>query len=547
MNFIKIKGRLNLMKFPNIVEKSKKIEKETGKKILSVKEVANYLRVKEDDVRELISLEELKCIDSKFLRSIDVAKFEIGEVDSNVTKTENTTLANSYLDNSLFQALPYIQNLAQDAGEDEFLMAVKEYGEGSVYWNYSRQCYQMAFYLEVNGERKRKIVSGKDESEVTGKAAVAKAIANGTVTQATAAMPMIIVQGQSGQEKSVTRKTVNAVVDEWLAMEDGVVACSTFNWYSNMAKHVKEKLGVYKEIKNKKEIFKERIISDLHFDDVQKFLNLVARPQGVGGKVMSLKLVQGVKLVLNLVISYAIKKNYLTENIADGIKIPKAKKTKKDEKFLNEQQIHVILKVVENNPKYTMIVKLLMMTGLRIGEALALEWKDIDVSNKIINIRQALSETGGVRRYDIGNTKTAGSIRTIPLDYRLAELLQDWKQCTLLNTKLTDKMKVNKTANFIFVNEDGRLINYQTLQNNFQGYLKRNGIGELHCTFHMLRHSYGSLLLEKGVELVTVSALLGHSSIRLTADIYCTVTQKLKTKELVKSNSVMDAISQLTV
>ncbi|WP_312694942.1 tyrosine-type recombinase/integrase [Caproiciproducens sp.] len=537
------------MEFSNMIEKRiQEIEKETGKKILGVAETAKYLGTSEEDVKELISTKELKCIGSKIaiIRSYDIATLLCGDMEvSTATKNTGETPANSHLDNSLTSALSYLQSLAQDVNEEDFMMAVKEYGEGSVYWNKAKQCYQMAFYLEINGEKKRKIVSGKSENEVAEKAAVAKAIANGVVTQATPSAPLIIVQGV--QEKLVVRKTVNGVVDEWLASIKTTAKPATYQWYSNLSKHVKEHLGFQvKKDNSGNEIKKENNISDLTFSDFQDCLNVVARPEGAVGKLMSQDTVNGVNLVLHNIVMFSKHNKYLLENPMEGIKLPKAKKTNRDSKFLNRNQIATILRTLKDNFKYTVLVTLLVYTGMRIGEALGLEWKDIDKISKKIHIRQALSQTGGDRKYDIGSTKTDGSVRDIPLDPKVEAILDQWKQYIESDSKLVEKIKANGKEDFVFVNDQGNLFNYQTLQNHFQEYMKRHGIGDLHCTFHMLRHTYGSLLLEnKETRLIDVSRLLGHSSIQITADIYCTISDEAKEIASKRMGKIMEDIHAL--
>jgi integrase len=73
------------------------------------------------------------------------------------------------------------------------------------------------------------------------------------------------------------------------------------------------------------------------------------------------------------------------------------------------------------------------------------------------------------------------------------------------------------------VNKYGDLRSYQALQKSFKRFLKDNGLGDYHITFHMLRHTYATLLQDAGVDLNVIRELLGHADIETTANIYIRV------------------------
>jgi len=318
---------------------------------------------------------------------------------------------------------------------------------------------------------------------------------------------------------NVEKNRVIDVLDEVIELKKGTVTSNTLEWYKSIAKHINYLIG-------------DRYINDLKPKDIQLFLNTLSLN---GDKRAGERLVKSVKTLLGTTLKYSLQNDYIYKNpMTDFIKMPVTIKSNPHDKFLDYIQISQLLNIVRGSFRYSTIVKLLLMSGLRIGEALALYWEDIDSKNKVIHIRRAcvaeccIVDGKKKKKYVIGITKTQGSIRDVPVDGEVINLLKDWRETTLNNTKLMDKIYRNKTENLVFTNKDGKLINYDSFQNLFQLYINRNGGKDLHVTFHMLRHSYGSFLLEQGVELITVSRLLGHKNIGITADIYCTVMAKLK-------------------
>ena len=154
---------------------TKDIEKKTGKKMLSLEDVASYLSLEISEVEELIKHKAIDLIVPTVnkVRVIDVAKFMLGiHKEFTETKVSNVApIANT--------ALQSIQSLAEDLNEEDFNMAVSKYGEGSVYWNDTRKKYQCAFYLTMqDGTKTRKIVTGNSEVDVISKMQAVKLLEN---------------------------------------------------------------------------------------------------------------------------------------------------------------------------------------------------------------------------------------------------------------------------------------------------------------------------------------------------------------------------------
>jgi len=154
---------------------------------------------------------------------------------------------------------------------------------------------------------------------------------------------------------------------------------------------------------------------------------------------------------------------------------------------------------------------LAIATGMRRSEILGLRWQDVDLKAGTVMVRQTLLR-GGVR----WRPKTKKSARPIPLPpFVVRELKAHRKQ------QLEWKLKAGSAwheTDLVCTREDGSSINPDTLSGQFSKRLTRAGFP--HVTFHGLRHSHGTLLMEWGVHPKVVSERLGHSSVKITLDIY---------------------------
>jgi len=197
------------------------------------------------------------------------------------------------------------------------------------------------------------------------------------------------------------------------------------------------------------------------------------------------------------------------------LKAPKV--TSKEARYYDIDEVEKMLALLENEPlKYKAIIYTVTFSGLRAGELAALEWSDISFDKKTIKISkqiQYLSERG---IYEVENAKTESGNRTIPIQSTLVEILKQHKAWQ-------DEEKIKWGTNWVesnklFTKENGELMFPDTPSKWFGKFIKRTNLPII--TFHQLRHTYGSLLISQGVDVVTVSKLMGHSSPAVTLKIY---------------------------
>lgn len=163
-----------------------------------------------------------------------------------------------------------------------------------------------------------------------------------------------------------------------------------------------------------------------------------------------------------------------------------------------------------------------LYTGIRIGELCALMWEDIDLEEQVIHIRKNLQRTmeteGGTNKTKVVllNPKTANSLRFIPIPPALCGLMKDRK----------------KSTGFIISGVRKEWIDIRTLQYRFKQILRQCGIG--YFNFHMLRHAFATRCIAMGVDMKSLSEILGHSSVQITMSLYVHPTIQQKKQQMDK-------------
>lgn len=243
-----------------------------------------------------------------------------------------------------------------------------------------------------------------------------------------------------------------------------------------------------------------------------------------------------VYVLLNMCFNYAFTKEHIGENPMMKVKMPKESSLvtkKKEAKWLSSSDVEKFVQEAErvNTREFRIKGKvgervygvnayyaiLIIYTGLRIGELMALTWEDIDFKNKTLNVNKsrAKGKIDGKTTLYIKDPKSESGTRIIPLSDRAIYALQKIKE-------YSTELKLNSDNNLIVANTSSE----SNITRTVKSMLFRAGCETEKCGLHALRHTFGSLLLEKGVDLKTISYLLGHSDITVTANIYLHITRE---------------------
>jgi len=254
------------------------------------------------------------------------------------------------------------------------------------------------------------------------------------------------------------------------------------------------------------EKFGETSIKQVTVKDVQNYINDFAS-QGYAQKPVKNQL-----SVFSLIFKRAIQNNEIEINPARDIDIPKnLPKNKRD--MPSDEDIEIVKKSI--NCTFGMFAYFLLYTGCRRGEALALQFKDIDRKRKIISIAKSVYHVHN--KPHIKQPKTEAGTREIILMDKLAEVLKDGKQ-----------------EDYIFSVNGTEPLTDKQCRRQWELYQLETG---LTITPHQLRHAYATILYDAGVEDKDAQELLGHSSIAMTKDVYTHISKKRKEKTAELLNS----------
>ncbi len=259
---------------------------------------------------------------------------------------------------------------------------------------------------------------------------------------------------------------------------------------------------------------------------IQFFVNSLAK-DGANertGKPLAPKTIRHNLSLISDVFSYAVRMGVVSDNPCTKVTIPKGEQ--KEKQIYTPAEVKRFLELLENEPlKYRVFFNLLIYSGFRRGEMLGLEWKDVDFENNIISVRRTSNYTGQRGIYT-DTTKTKRSQRTLKFPQEIMDLLKVFKtqqdaEAERIGSKwvYTDRL---------FVKWNGEPMNNQTPYGWLNEFCKKNNLPfyGIHC----FRHLFASLLVNQGVDIVTVSGALGHSAVSTTSNIYCHILQDAQAK-----------------
>jgi integrase len=180
----------------------------------------------------------------------------------------------------------------------------------------------------------------------------------------------------------------------------------------------------------------------------------------------------------------------------------------------------------------------LLRLGLRKGEALGLRWEDVDLDAEEITIAHTIKFPRG-GGYKLTTPKTDDSVRTIPLLATELTVLREHRKAQTARRLAAPVW--HEGDDFVFTTGIGTPIHARNATRWWHGLLKDAGVGPRRM--HASRHTAATLLLEEGVPLEVVSAILGHSSLAITADIYARVTKDSMRRALSKMDRLATSLA----
>lgn len=219
---------------------------------------------------------------------------------------------------------------------------------------------------------------------------------------------------------------------------------------------------------------------------------------------------------------FAIKCNYISQNPMDNIELVSKIETQHNDEddFLTKKEREELLKVAyQKNPRYALLIEWLLNSGMRISEAIGLQYSKIDGDIVIINEQ--------LQQKQLTKLKTKGSVRKIQMTDTMLEIIERER---LLNHPQSKN-------DFIFVGMSGNPITVDYF-NKFLKKLSKYLSFDKHIHAHIFRHTHISMLVESNINIKSIMKRVGHTSPEITMNIYTHVTEKMNEDLANKLNDI---------
>lgn len=358
-----------------------------------------------------------------------------------------------------------------------------------------------AGYNPQTGKRIIKNVLGKTQAEV--KAKLAKAL-------------------EDSKELDIVR-TDEYTVAEWLRLwyelypEPNVRPTTAASYRRNIELHVIPHIGDIK-------------LNRLTSRELQKFYKdllengRLREAQKEKNPGLSNSTVRGIHMMLHNALDRAVRERLILRNPTEDCIIPKLEK--KEMKILRPEDIKAYLAAAERRGVLPMFY-LELVSGVRKGEMVALLWDDLDIEQRTISVsKQALSRPGG--EIVVNRPKTENSIRAISIPQEAVDLLVEEHQKHPDNPYMFPSPKT------------GGMYYPDSVVNLHKKLLRDAGLG--HIRFHDLRHTFATMALQNGVDVKTVSAMLGHYDAGFTLRTYTHATRQMHEQAAEKMGRFMTQV-----
>lgn len=319
-------------------------------------------------------------------------------------------------------------------------------------------------------------------------------------------------QKQELKQKTTTCKTVDVVSDEWLESMGIKLKQSTYAlYYRRIQEHI---IPYFKNIK----------VDRINNDTVNRFI----RDKSINGRLdkkggLSAKTINDLVSMLNQILIFAQKKGYVMGYVPDIIK-PKQEQQELTVLTKSEQK-ELVRYLQQDTDAIKLGVLISLYTGIRLGELCALKWSDIDVQEGTLKIDKTIQRIKNTDKYATSKTKividkpkSQKSLRVVPIP-------------TFLHDKLLSQRNRSFNNSYLLTGNN-TYIEPRTYQKHFKRILKGANIREVNL--HALRHTYATRAIESGIDIKTLSELLGHSSVKFTLDRYIHSSTELKKESVEK-------------
>ena len=269
-------------------------------------------------------------------------------------------------------------------------------------------------------------------------------------------------------------------------------------------------------------------LSSLHLQKLYKKLLAGGRVERIEAKSqpkgLSAKTVRNINQVISSAMDFAKDQKLISSNPTDGCALPKPEH--KEMKTLPVEQLTSFLREAKESGVFELYY-IELATGLRRGELLGLKWEDIDLAQGSLRVQRQIARING--EVIEAPLKTKNAYRTLPLSADAVGVLQEQR-------------KKSGNSPYVFPSPTGGPISPDSVLHMLHRILKRAGLSKVR--FHDLRHTVATLALQNGVDIKTVSGMLGHYSAGFTLDTYTHVTTSAKKEAANTMGSILSGALQ---
>ena len=303
-----------------------------------------------------------------------------------------------------------------------------------------------------------------------------------------------IYQGVDLTEQS--RMTLGEWLDQWLENIADTIRPTTLTQYQGAVRiHINPQLG-------------EKPIAQVTGKDIQKLYDaLASHGNQITGKGLASSTIRGIHSMLHEALDAAKQTGLIPWNPTEEIPTPKF--TCKTKQILTDEQLDTFMEAIREDTIWYDFFYTELTTGLRRGEICGLKWEDFDEASGTLKVRRAVhQEKGG--KLTTWDTKTAAGTRAIILPPSTAELLRERKKSALTEWIFPNPLKPEQPTR------------PDTAYGRMKALLKKAKLPDLR--FHDLRHTFATHALTSGVDVKTLSGILGHTRSAFTLDTYTHTT-----------------------
>ncbi|WP_018759825.1 site-specific integrase [Paenibacillus terrigena] len=313
-----------------------------------------------------------------------------------------------------------------------------------------------------------------------------------TKKEADAAMVKAKADLERGEFVKGKKITVAEYMNSWLDNKQDLNAVTRELYESYLRIHIIPDLGHHP-------------IDKLCSMDIQNFISLL-RSKGLAENT-----VKRIFSVINTALNQAFRMELVRRNVASVVSKPKGER--RELKVWDLETINRFLEATHDGSRYSIAMYLALMTGMRQGELLGLRWADIDFDNKTIHVQQSLARDGKTINHTLKSKK---SIRSVAISTETVARLKEQRK--LIVMEMVKEGEDYQKNDLVICSSKGTPASTRSIMKVWNKFIERLELPRI--TFHDLRHTHASLLLQQGVHPKIVSERLGHSSVVITLDTY---------------------------